>query len=176
LERIFNDFVPAKMSVEKVPFWEFANSMWRQLTTVMVSLWLGAFTFYAAVVVPLGSGVLGSWSQGLVTQQVAVAINCWSLFVTVILFVDLKRRSGALRLSGSCAFGIATLSLFVLHWLLSGQLGGDELADHQPSEFYEWHRIYLILSALQWTIAVVMTWLLIKEAETSGLESWRKLP
>jgi hypothetical protein len=147
------------------------NSMRRQVTTLLIALWLGSFTFYAAVVVPIGSEVLGKMNQGLVTQRVAVWINVFSLVLSVVLLADLERRGGVVRLMAACSFAMATVSLVVLHRVLSGYLSGQDLTLGTPSEFYRCHQAYLIVSTVQWVIALVMAYHLMREPVAPGTDA-----
>lgn len=147
------------------------NSIRRQVTTFLIALWLGSFTFYAAVVVPIGSEVLGKMNQGLVTQRVAVWINVFSLILSIVLLADLERRSGLVRIMGAWSFAVATVSLMALHRVLSASLGDQDLTLATPMEFYRWHQAYLIVSAGQWVIALVMVWRLMKETVAPGADA-----
>src|SRR5262249_56877927 len=47
----------------------------RSLVLAALALWLGGFTFYSAVVVPIGTDRLGITSQGFITQRVTEWLN-----------------------------------------------------------------------------------------------------
>lgn len=140
------------------------NSLWRQSTTLLLSLWIGSFTFYAAIVVPIGTEVLGKTSQGFVTQQVAYWINGFSLVIVAFLLADLLRQHGACRICLASFFALQTCTLVFLHGKLSGYLSFQGLGVAEPEVFYEWHRGYLIVSSLQWATAIASVALLIRES------------
>src|SRR5262245_42393816 len=47
----------------------------RTLVLAALALWLGGFTFYSAVVVPIGSEQLGFVTQGFITRNVTAVLN-----------------------------------------------------------------------------------------------------
>lgn len=147
------------------------TSIWRQFTIAVVTVWLGAFTFYAAIVVPVGSHVLGSTQQGFITQRVAHYINGLSLAVTAVLTADLWRRGGAFRALIVCGIGLATLALVLLHGVLSAYLEPASQTVLLPDEFYQWHRIYLLLSTLEWIATFLIWWLLATESTTKASQT-----
>jgi hypothetical protein len=66
----------------------------RFLAFAAVAFWLGGFTFYAGVVIPVGIRVLGGHvRQGFITQQVTQWINVAALCAIPILFCCAFRPS-----------------------------------------------------------------------------------
>ncbi|MBM3982319.1 MAG: hypothetical protein FJ304_19035 [Planctomycetes bacterium] len=115
-------------------------------------LWQGGFVFYAAVVVPVGTHLLGAASQGAVTARVTVALNALGVAALAALALDL--RAGGGRARWAC-WGFATLChtlLFALHAALRARLG-----DATSPAFYELHRAYLLASTVQWLAVAVLT-------------------
>lgn len=131
---------------------------------LLILLWLGAFTFYAAIVVPIGSEVVGKTSQGFVTQQVTYWINGFSLAVIASLIADFGRRRGTSRIVLTSLFGLQTVLLLYLHGKLSDYLHREQLGVAESDVFYEWHRGYLIVSSSQWATAIAIVALLIRES------------
>jgi hypothetical protein len=136
----------------------------RALVTLLFALWWGGFTFYAAVVVPVGTKVLGgATAQGFITQPVTDRLNVVGAVVAVILGWSLRDAwpragTGARRamLGSWCVLTLAQLVLFVLHPRL------DAMLDARTGEivlgrttFYSVHRAYLLVSAAQWLAAIV---------------------
>jgi hypothetical protein len=123
----------------------------------------GGFTFYASVVVPLGSRVLDATAQGFVTQQVTHYINA-SAAVTIILMTwdaIASRRYGSWNENRVLAASIAIaatccLSLVALHGRLDMLLNGNEFVVTDPTRFYQLHQVYLWLSIVQWAAFLAM--------------------
>src|SRR5947208_6620899 len=60
----------------------------RFLVVQALMLWQGGFLFYAAVVVPTGTDVLGSFEQGRVTRHVTDVMNLIGAVTAVVLAWD----------------------------------------------------------------------------------------
>ncbi len=134
-------------------------------------LWLaltfsfGGFTFYAAVVVPVGTEVLDSTSQGFVTRQVTKVLNIASAITLGFLIWEIlatyrtvKRKwlwsyLGLLLVYSGCLLG-----LFLLHPRLDELLDAETFSVLQSEEFYRRHRLYLWLSTLQWLTTIGIMW------------------
>jgi hypothetical protein len=135
--------------------------MRRFVVVAALMFWQGGFTFYAAVVVPVGQEVLGSHSdQGFITRQVTRYLNLAG-GVALILFagdVALTRDpSRPRRLRRYLMVAGMLLALAALGWL-HPQL--DQLLDPQAwrildrGQFRIGHRWYLWISTGQWLCAV----------------------
>jgi hypothetical protein len=136
----------------------------RFLVLVVVMVWQGGFTFYGAVVVHVGSDVLGShFEQGLVTRSVtnyldvagAVALVVWAWDIASARDLAVRRR----RLRWAL-WTLLVLTLGLLAWL---HLPLDELIDldaprilNRP-RFRELHVWYLNISTLQWAASLILT-------------------
>ncbi len=133
----------------------------RFLVLVALFFWLGGFTFYASVVVPIGQQVFGHLRQGFVTRQVTVYLNLAGTIGLVFLVWDLfaardrrawRRRGRWLLWSGM------VLALLLLHWL-HGRL--DELLVAKgriildAESFRPRHRLYLWVSTMQWACGLL---------------------
>ena len=135
----------------------------RIVIALLFALWWGGFTFYAAVVVPIGGRVLGSAiAQGFITQPVSDRLNVLGVIVIAALALNvmmLRRDSGArarrmVALSW-VALAITQVVLVVLH----GRL--DEMVDlttrsivSDRATFYATHRAYLLVATAQWLAAI----------------------
>jgi hypothetical protein len=141
---------------------------------VMAALifWQGGFTFYAAVVVPVGAEALQSHTmQGFITQQVsnwinvaagaALAILAWDLIVVS----DPRRWRRRLRWTAWLVALAALAVLLVLHLRLDELLNAERFQILDREGYRENHRVYLWISTLQWGAMVV--WLCLT------LSSWR---
>jgi hypothetical protein len=132
----------------------------RALVVAALAFWMGGFTFYAVVVVPVGQEVLGSHRrQGFVTRQVTNYLNWAGTVALVILAWDLvagKCRTWLWRTRWAAWAGMA-LTLGVLFWLhaqLDDLLDQDSFRILDGAAFYTAHRWYLIISAIQWSCAL----------------------
>src|SRR5437660_7364466 len=105
----------------------------RYLVVAAVALWLGGFTFYASVVVPIGTERLGRVGQGFITQRVADWINLIGFIALWPLLWDAwagapGRPARFARLSLWLALAGTLAVLWFLHGSLSELL--DDETDH----------------------------------------------
>ena len=129
-------------------------------------LWQGGFVFYSAIVVPIGTDVLGSASaQGEITALVTVWLNRIGFVFLVILAWDIlttrdpnSRRINVRRTLGVIA-ALLLFLLFYLHDLMDYFLDptGRTIAMRRP--FRIMHIIYLCVSTVHWGIGLAMVWL-----------------
>jgi hypothetical protein len=126
----------------------------RFLCLFSLSVWVGGFTFYSAVVIPVLHESLGSLDTGFITQRVTDFINAAG-GVTVALWwlaarVDRSAKpalAGRTRLVLLAATTIILLVLIGLHDLMDERLEAGTLRG-----FYPLHRVYLIASTAQWFV------------------------
>lgn len=128
------------------------NGSRERIERVLLSIWWGGLTFYAVIVVPAGTSVLGSTTQGFVTQRVTFWLNALCL-ATLVATAPFPRKSLRKR-SHQAAWLVLATSLPAVAWThhsLSAMLNPDDLTitatDHI---FYRRHQIYLWLTAIQW--------------------------
>jgi hypothetical protein len=139
----------------------------RFLVLTALMFWTGGFTFYAAVVVPVGAEVLGSHrEQGYITQSVTNYLNL-SGAVALTLFAmdtwfarDSFRWRRRVRWLTWLGMGLTLAALVVLHPRLETLLARESTA-FPVSDFRPLHRVYLWTSTLQWGFAVLYTLLTI---------------
>jgi hypothetical protein len=140
----------------------------RFLLLWLLMFWLGGFTFYAAVVVPIGTEKLGSpLHQARITQPVtnwlnlagAIALAAWAWDLS------LMRRHRWWRWLLWLALVLLLAALIALHpWM-------DALLDLANGEVYDLptftvlHRVYLWISTVQWGGAIVLSY--------ATLRGWR---
>jgi hypothetical protein len=123
--------------------------------------WQGGFTFYAAIVVPVGTEVLGSKvEQGRITRQVARSINLSGAVALAVFAWDLAATRSGRRLRWGrwlswLGMVVALGVLFVLHDRLDAMFLPDELKILDRPRFIFWHRTYLWVSTVQWGFAVL---------------------
>lgn len=122
------------------------------------ALWWGGLTFYSVVVVPIGTEAFDSTSQGFVTQQVTNWLNGLSVACLGVLLWNLWVQKSRLLTSSWLAMAVAAAALLVLHATLDRLMDTDTQSVDDEAGFYELHRIYLWLTALQWLAGVAHAW------------------
>ena len=144
----------------------------RFLVLAALMFWQGGFTFYAAVVVPVGQEELGSHlQQGFITRQVTNYLNLSGAAALVLLAWDAsvsKDRSRARHWARWTAWTGMVVTLAALVWLHQQleQLLNLELRElASPKAFRAGHRWYLWLSTIQWAFGLVYALL--------ALQAWR---
>ncbi len=124
----------------------------RFVALVTLTIWVGGFTFYSAVVIPVLHEALGSLETGYVTQQVTWILNGigtvailagWGL----LLFEQGKTSStlSRVRLVLLTATTGTLGVLWILHYVMDARLDAGRLRG-----FYPLHRTYLVASTVQW--------------------------
>lgn len=127
----------------------------RWLCLVTMAVWLGGFTFYSGVVIPVLHDRFDSLDVGAVTQRVTDWLNVLGL-VTVVVWgasvrlVDGRRTRWAWVVSLALS-GVLLAALAVLHEVMDARLDTGSL-----DGFYPLHRAYLWLSTVQWLVNVVL--------------------
>lgn len=129
----------------------------RLLVLAAFAFWQGGFTFYAAVVVPIGAEVLGSAAeQGRITRLVTWQMNLAGAAALAIFCIDVaavapRRRSRAIILIVEIALLIA---LIAMRSHLDGMIEPDGVFPADRAAFRPWHRLYLWISTAQWALAI----------------------
>jgi hypothetical protein len=124
-------------------------------------IWVGGFTFYSAAVIPILHQTMPSPEAGRITQRVTDRLNLvggGTVLVWLVL-IDVERRTGPararkLRALLLCTTVVLLASLARLHTLMDVML-----ADERMAGFYPWHRVYLIVSTIQWFVNLGVLWL-----------------
>ncbi len=119
--------------------------------------------FYGAVVVPVGSDVLGSHrEQGFITRSVTNYLNVAGAVALGVWCWDVAAERAAIRRKrwiGWSAWSLLVVMLGVLAWL---HLGLDELLDVEGfrildrPRYLHLHQWYLAVSTVQWAVAVFL--------------------
>lgn len=141
------------------------SSLRRFVVLLCLSFSFGGFLFYAGVVVPLASEVVGSTTQGFVTRKVTAVLNV-SVAITLLatlgeLWATRRLRGRGLNRSLGGVFTVAVLccvTLFMLHPRLDRLLDPSELAVSDAISFYSLHRVYLWVSTVQWLCSLPLLW------------------
>jgi hypothetical protein len=145
----------------------------RFLAVAALMFWQGGFTFYAAVVVPIGQATVGPAEQGSITRQVTHYLNLSGIVALLALAWDVTagRDASTVRRRGRwVALAVMATALGVLVWL-HGHL--DRLLDTDSLDraaFRMGHRAYLWVSTLQWAAGIVFAVLSLRawQAEDRG--------
>lgn len=124
----------------------------RFLCLLSLSIWVGGFTFYSAVVIPVLHDALGSLDTGFVTQRVTDYLNAAGGVAVALWWLSAwaDRSSGPAlarraRIGLLAATTVMLLGLIGLHRVMDSRLESGSLRG-----FYPLHRIYLVGSTVQW--------------------------
>ena len=129
-----------------------------------IGFWIGGFTFYASVAVPVGMEVLGSHlRQGFITQQVSRWLNISAIFALAIFAWNAMAVWGRIGkrakfiLAGSLTIMIAIqVELFILHPYLDRLL---DVSAHKiigdSDQFDMLHNVYLTSTTVQWAFSLL---------------------
>lgn len=129
-------------------------------------VWQGGFVFYAGVVVPIGTDVLGSpLDQGLVTQQVTDWLNLIGLGWHAVFAWELLAGGDPVRRRTRWRATLWAISLLLLgglvvcHRELDAHIIDGRIPQVHKSAFRVTHIVYLWLITGQWALALVNAWL-----------------
>jgi hypothetical protein len=134
----------------------------RFLLVVALMFWQGGFTFYGAVVVPIGADVHGSHlKQGFITRRVTDYLNLAGAIALPILAWDLVAVADTApwrRWLRWLALVVASITLALLVWLhnrLDGLLDSERLAILDRQAYLREHELYLHISTVKWIACLV---------------------
>jgi hypothetical protein len=133
----------------------------RYLALAVLFFWLGGFTFYASIVVPVGQEVFGHLRQGFVTRQVTVYLNLAGAVALICLVWDLLavREDASWRWWGRwllwAGMGLSLLILIRLHGQLDELLIPRGRLIRDADLFHLRHRLYLWISTAQWACGLL---------------------
>src|SRR5437868_13356779 len=140
--------------------------LYRFLCIAALAFWMGGFTFYALVVIPIGNHLLGSIEQGLVTQQVTGWMNLAGVAALAILLPGARQSRSR---GGAWLVMATTLAvLFCLHPRLDALIDGSQRIVTDDTRFYRWHQAYLAVVTVQWCAAIVYLWTIIQPGRNTG--------
>lgn len=121
------------------------------------ALWWGGFTFYAAIVIPLGAQLVGVTMQGFITQQVSLGLNIIggiTLLLTGWLVFFWYRDKWGIILWATLV--LTLIALIILHPYMDNLLNQESITVMDETRFYRLHRAYLWITTLQWLAGLVM--------------------
>jgi hypothetical protein len=139
----------------------------RYLVICALMFWLGGFTFYASIVVPVGTRLLGAEQQGFITRDVTRNLNITGVIALVPLAWDIvaTRNSTQLRRWSGVFFWLimafCQLALFRLHAQLDSMLDLEASVVLDPAAFRPMHRVYLWVQTVQWTAGLFLLALMV---------------
>src|SRR5262249_12929601 len=158
----------------------------RVLVLIALSFWQGGFTFYAAVVVPVGTEVLNSTlRQGFITRRVTHYLNLTAAVALVVLGWEvLASRDPAQWRRRACrgVWVFAVLCQGLLFWLHPRldsllRVKGRLILDREA--FRPQHQLYLWTHTLQWATALAFLVLCVwgwRAADAKGGERGTSTP
>ena len=131
--------------------------------------WVGGFTFYAGVVIPAATELLGSHrAAGFITQAITNPLNGIAVAALAVFFWNVRagwpvavarERRG---LTGALSFLAAgEAALLALHPLLDARLDTVTRTIRAGTHFTAWHRAYLWISTAQWFAALALLWFML---------------
>ena len=141
----------------------------RLLLLVTLMFWQGGFMFYGAVVVPVGSEVLGSHlEQGFITRSVTNYLNMAGAVALAAWGWDVATERGSTQRKRRLRWFLWSLLVLMLCSLAWLHLRLEELLDVEAFRILDrpryrtLHQWYLIVSTVQWAGAVLMAALTIR--------------
>lgn len=136
----------------------------RFLVISAIAFWLGGFTFYSGVAIPMGVEVLGSHrAVGFITQRVTNWLNVAGVAaLTIFLWnLSLGRRSRGKWLQRTMFLTWAVMALIEVELLIMHPFLDRMLVTHptrqilNPDRFDVLHQVYLISTTVQWTLGMI---------------------
>jgi hypothetical protein len=149
----------------------------RVLVLVAFAFWQGGFAFYTAVVVPLGTEVLGSAAaQGFITRRVSYWMNVAGAVALLPLGWDVLATAPYRRWRAVFWLVLVALlvGLFAMHPRLDALLDAQAERVLDRRAFGLQHRLYLWLSTVQFFAGVaylVLTPLAWRAADRGGRDA-----
>jgi len=137
------------------------------LVVAAIAFWLGGFTFYAGVAIPMGVEVLGGHrTVGFITERVTNWLNVAGVVALVIfawnIWIGWRAGGKVLRRTLLITLIVMTLIEIELIWLHPIM---DRLLVTQPprdildeDKFDLLHHVYLISTTVQWCFGMIHVW------------------
>lgn len=133
----------------------------RLCVLVAMMFWQGGFMFYGAIVVPVGTQVLGSQEiQGFITRAVTNYLNLAGTVAVVLWMWELMSRNNAHRVQLLISWALwllLLLSVGLLTWLHAVMDQHLDLVSQivlDRDRFRVLHSWYLIISTIQWAASI----------------------
>lgn len=136
----------------------------RMLWLILFAFWQGGFMFYGAIVVPVGTQVLGSESmQGFVTRSVTNYLNVAGVIALVVWGFELSIAKDASTTRNRVRWALLLMMMLLLALLGWLHTQMDKHLDTEMQQvldlplFTRLHSWYLIISTLQWLFGLAFT-------------------
>ena len=133
-----------------------SSRLWHFAVDLLLCVWWGGLTFYAAIVIPIATELLGAETQGFVTQQVTRWLNALTTVWLVMVAVDAVRHRSHRRWSLWTALALCQIALFVGHARLTSLMDfSTQAIAIDRTQFYVEHQVYLWITVIQWLAGLV---------------------
>ncbi|MDB5389796.1 MAG: hypothetical protein JWM11_5442 [Planctomycetaceae bacterium] len=150
---------------------KFVAFAWNWGLILIWATWWGGLNFYALVVVPIGTELIGSVEQGFITQKVTQAHNAITVLFVICLLIEAYRRRHRMLWSTAIALLVITIGLISWHVHLTSMMDFEQQS--VPGRFYSEHAVYLWLTAFEWGLGLLIpVWFL---SERDGRREPRSL-
>ena len=128
--------------------------LWNNLLWFAWAIWWGGLSFYAIVVVPIGTELIGSFEQGFITQKVTIWHNGLSMLFVICLAIEAYRRKSRVLWVVVSLLIMIDFALVFGHAQLTSQM--DFTHQSIPSGFYAQHANYLWITAAEWVLGMAV--------------------
>ena len=97
-------------------------ALWELFLWIAWGMWWGGLSFYAIVVVPIGTEQIGSVGQGFITQEVTQWHNVFSMLFVLCLAIEAFNRKTRSVWIVVALLATITIALLIAHSMLSQQM------------------------------------------------------
>lgn len=145
----------------------YRGALGRFIVIAAIAFWVGGFTFYSGVAIPMGVEVLGTHKAvGFITQRVTNWLNVSGVVALSILLgnavIIWKSRGKLLRytlLITWIAMAAIEVELIALHPVMDRLLSTEPVREILNQDRFDLlHHVYLISTSVQWVLGVVHVW------------------
>ena len=145
-----------------------SSRLWHFAVDLLLCVWWGGLTFYAAIVIPIATELLGAETQGFVTQQVTRWLNALTTVWLVMVAVDAVRHRSHWRWLLWAALALCQIALFVDHARLTRLMDfSTQAIAIDRARFYAEHQVYLWITVVQWLMG--LAWLAVFRESDSAV-------
>lgn len=141
-------------------------TFWNTFLLIVWATWWGGLCFYAIVVVPISTDLIGSVEQGFITQRVTVWHNVLTGVFLACLIIQAFRKSTRVLWSAAFMLAIIEIGLVAWHWHLTSMMDFDNQS--VPGNFYSEHAIYLWITGAEWLLGMLIAMIFVAD-NTSGI-------
>lgn len=130
------------------------RALWLSVLSLVFAGWWGGLTFYAAIVVPIGTEQIGSTAQGFITQEVTHWHNTLLTTMTGALLVEAWLRRCRWLGAVTMALAVVNAALLFEHSALTDMM--DFSSRTVEDTFYSQHAVYLWLTTAEWALGFAL--------------------